>query len=85
MKGDRLQKFIEENAGKEFGDKYVYENMILPTRVVDPYKVIAVYLVLPWTTFEVPVEYEKIKNHVMFFEWLKDVFMPAAEKELKRI
>ncbi len=85
MRSDQLQKFIEDNKGKDFGDKYILDNMIIPTRVYDPFKAIVVYLVLPWTTLELCAEYDIIKNHVLFFDWLTDVFMPEAEKKLKKV
>lgn len=85
MSGDSgLQKFIENNIGKKFGDKYVYGNLILQTEIHDPYKEIDVCLVLPWTTWFVRADYKKIDNHVKFYAWIETVFIPAAEKALRK-
>lgn len=84
MSNSRLQRFIEENKGKTIGGTYIYENLILQTRHYEDYKVTEVFLVLPWKVFGTRVEYKKIDDHVKFFEWLKDIFIPMAEKELKK-
>lgn len=80
----KLQRFIEENKGKDIGGTYIYENVMLSTRHYEHFKVIEVYLSLPWEVFCTRVEYEKIDDHVKFFEWLRDIFIPEAEKNLKR-
>ena len=81
-----LQTFIEQNAGKDFGGKYIFESIFLHTRyclATEPH-IVEVFMRFPWANFSDCFDDRDIQNNIDFYSWLVDKFFPLAEKRLTR-
>lgn len=79
-----LQVFIEQNAGKDFGDKYLFENVFINTRfsrATEPH-LVEVCLHLPWINFSDCFDSRKIRNNIDFHKWLVNIFFPLAKEKI---
>lgn len=78
----KLQQFIEQNAGKVYGDAYLYEGLIVQTRfclATEPDTVEA-SIALPWGwSFKNCFDDREISDNVDFYKWLTESFFPLAE------
>ena len=81
-----LQNFIEQNAGKQFGDEYRYGDFFMYTRycrATEPHFV-EVSFNLPWITISDCFDEFDIPNNLEFYGWLKDKFIPLVEKRISK-
>ncbi len=88
MKCD-LQVFIEQNAGKDFGDKYIFGDVFLCTRWVHTIDTggkgqhcVEVQLILNLINMQIVHCFEpsKVGDNIAFYKWLTDEFSPLVEK-----
>lgn len=80
-----LQYFIEDNAGKNFGDEYRYGGIIIYTQInqkTTGERLINVSIMLPWVTFYQQFNNKEITNNIGFYNWLEHIFIPSAKEEL---
>jgi len=81
-----LQSFIEQNVGKRFGDKYLFDSMLLNTRFcrqTQP-ELVEVSLRLPWISFADCLDSREVQSNIDFYNWLIESFFPLAEKRISR-
>lgn len=82
-----LQIFIEKNLGNSYGDVYLFGSTLIRTSInhpLEPFRVTVTVVLFNNWTFSNLMDGLEIDNHIKFYNWLKDIFLPGAEQSYKK-
>jgi hypothetical protein len=86
----KLQQFIEENANKSFGSDFIYEKILICTRLTHPLEpwhvVVSIHIPgIDWHYADVLDDRtldSSAGTMVGFYNWIKSVFLPVMKVQL---